>query len=125
MKTKFLLAGSLAMACAFAPLAQAQSAFNLYDSNRSVTGTTVDNSVAPTAASRDALAADQQLMRDIVTQLVIDSGMAGAKVDVQVDSGRVTLGGIVLDAPQRLRARSIADSVAGSANVTDRMTIGG
>ena len=125
MKTKFLLAGSLAMACAFAPLAQAQSSFNLFDTNRSITGTTVDSTVVPSTASQNAVAADQQLMRDVVTQLVIDPGMAGARVNVEVDQGRVTLSGIVLDTPQQLRARSIADNVAGSANVTDRMTTGG
>ena len=33
--------------------------------------------------------------------------------------------GIVLDTAQRLQARSIADGVAGPANVIDRMTTGG
>ena len=76
-------------------------------------------------ATAAAAAADRQLLNDVVTALTRESNMAGARIDVRVEEGRVTLSGVAVDTAQQQLARSIADGVAGPANVTDRMTTGG
>jgi osmotically-inducible protein OsmY len=121
------LAAAPALAQTFGPIAPA--AVNRSNANVSVTGTTIDDNALATAPNPSALTpeavGDRQLMADVVSALASDARMTGASIQVEVNDGRVTLGGVARDVAQSQAARSIADGVAGSANVTNRLTTGG
>jgi len=120
-----IAAAALACAPAFAQYSSA-NAISRVNGNTAVVGTTVDSTVgAPTETSAAALRSDQILLASVVNALVSDARMNGAQVEVQVSEGRVTLGGIVRDGDQSQAARAIADGIAGSANVTSKLTTGG
>jgi hypothetical protein len=121
----FGLAAALACAPAFAQYST--SAISRVNGNVSITGTTLDDNTlaAPTDPLTPEARNDQALLSGVVNALATDPRMQGARVDVQVGDGRVTLGGIVRDMAQSDAARSITDSVAGSANVVNRLTTGG
>jgi osmotically-inducible protein OsmY len=123
MTRQILLALATASALTSTAYAQNVTNYSLRNGNISVTGSTIDNSTSalPSAAAQ----ADQQLLTDVVTALATNAAMQGARIDVQVSQGRVTLSGVALDTGQQQQARAIADGIAGAANVTDRMTTGG
>jgi osmotically-inducible protein OsmY len=123
-----LSAAALLSAPAAAQLAgSSASAVSRIDGNVSVTGTTInDNTLAgPAAGATPEAVGDQQLLSELVTALATDARMTGARINVEVNDGRVTLGGVARDTVQSQQAREIADGVAGSANVTNRLTTGG
>jgi osmotically-inducible protein OsmY len=124
MKRKSLLA--LGLACALAGTAYAQSSYSLRNGATSVTGSTVNDSAlsAPATPTADMIS-DQQLLSQLVSALGTDPTLVGAQVDVRVENGRVTLSGVARDLAQQQQARTIANTIAGAANVTDRMTTGG
>jgi osmotically-inducible protein OsmY len=115
-----------AVALSTAP-AFAQNAISRVNGNTAVTGVTLDANTlsAPTDAITPEARGDQGLLTSLVNALAADPRMDGARVEVQVAEGRVTLGGVVRDAAQSQAARSIADVIAGPANVTNRLTTGG
>jgi osmotically-inducible protein OsmY len=117
---------AFATACALASTAFAQGAnYTLRNGNISVTGSTLSDTSSSSATASAAAQVDQQLLTNVVTALATDPAMAGARIEVQVAEGRVTLSGVALNTAQQEQARAIADRVAGSANVTNRMTTGG
>lgn len=88
----------------------------------SITGTTGDASL--TAGATVDAAADRVLLEQIVAQLAADPAIQGAAIDVQVAGGRVTLNGETRDTNQAESAKGVAQSIAGAANVTSRLTTG-
>lgn len=125
-----LAVGAVLLSCApaFAQFGgPSTSAISRVNGNTAVTGVTIGDSALATDTGTAAAQArsDQVLMSDLVTALATNPAMNGARIEVQVSGGRVTLGGVVQSVAQYNDARAIADSVAGSANVTNRLTTGG
>lgn len=87
----------------------------------SITGGLGDGTVSATGIVANP-AQDQVLLRQIVAELANDPAMQGAQIDVQVVGGRVTLNGITLGPAQAEAARSIAQSIAGSVNVSSNLS---
>ena len=116
------------LACALPMLALAQSTTTTVTTTTtpatSITGSTVAiPSSATTAITGDA-ASDQVLLNQIKAELVTDPAVAGAQIDVQVSGGRVILSGMTRDTNQLEAAKSIAQGVAGAANVTSNLVTG-
>jgi hypothetical protein len=117
-----------AVSLAFAVPALAQTS-----SNTTTTGgttpqptTTISGGLGEGTVSAVGIAAnpaqDEILMRQIVAELANDPAMQGAQIDVQVVGGRVTLNGITLGPAQAEAARSIAQGIAGSVNVSSNLS---
>ena len=131
-----------ALACAFPILALAQassttttttttvtagtqtSAVSLSSGDTSITGSAVAISPSATTAMTGNAASDQVLLSQITNELAADPAVKGAQIDVQVSAGRVTLSGVARDTNQAEAAKSIAQAVAGNANVTSSLTTG-
>ena len=115
---------ALALACALPALAQTSSSTVTSTTNgqtTSITGGTGDGSYSASGMVVDS-AQDQLLLREIVTTLANDPALAGAQINVQVVGGRVTLNGIALGIAQAEAARSTAQRIAGSANVSSNLS---
>ena len=128
-----------ALACALPILALAQSsstttttvnagtqtsAINLTSGDTSITGSSVAISPSATTAITGDAASDQVLLSQIASELAADPAVRGAQIDVQVSAGRVTLNGITRDTSQLEAAKSIAQGVAGAANVNSNLVTG-
>jgi hypothetical protein len=87
----------------------------------SITGGTGQGTVSATGAVVDPIQ-DQALVSQIVAELANNPAMNGAQVDVQVVGGRVTLNGIAVGPAQAEVARSTAQAIAGSANVSSNLS---
>jgi osmotically-inducible protein OsmY len=87
-----------------------------------ITGDTGSGTVSSAGIVVDANA-DRALLREVISALSADTSLRGAQIDVQVVGGRVTLNGITPGLAQAEAARSIAQSVAGSANVVSNLSI--
>jgi hypothetical protein len=68
--------------------------------------------------------ADRQLLTGIAAALRDDPSVAGARIDVQVVGGRVTLNGVAASQAQVEAVKGIAQGIAGSANVVSNLTSG-
>jgi osmotically-inducible protein OsmY len=127
---------ALALACALPAVAQTSSTTttttttggtsvaNVATTNgtsTSITGGTGQGTVSATGAVVNP-AQDQVLVSQIVAELANDPAMAGAQIDVQVVGGRVTLNGIAVGVAQAEAARSTAQAIAGSANVSSNLS---
>ncbi len=107
------------------PGAQAQSSsINLSSGDTSITGSTVTTSPSSTTAITGNAASDQVLLSQITSELAADPAVKGAQIDVQVSAGRVTLNGMTRDTNQLEAAKTIAQGVAGAANVTSNLVSG-
>lgn len=115
-----------ALACALPILALAQSSTTATTTTpaTSITGSTVAIPPSATTAITGDAASDQVLLNQIKAELVTDPAVAGAQIDVQVSGGRVTLTGMTRDTNQLEAAKSIAQGVAGAANVTSNLVTG-
>jgi len=129
-----------ALACALPILALAQSSsttttttvtagtqtssINLSSGDTSITGSSVAISPSSTTAMTGNAASDQVLLSQITSELAADPAVKGAQIDVQVSAGRVTLSGVARDTNQAEAAKSIAQAVAGAANVTSDLVTG-
>ena len=87
----------------------------------SITGGTGSGTVSASGAVVDPQA-DRALLGQVVSQLSADPTLAGSQIDVQVVGGRVTLNGITPGIAQAEAAKTIAQGVAGSANVVSNIT---
>ena len=115
---------ALAMACAFPALAQYASGTltpALPIPTTSITGGLGDNTYSASGVVINP-AQDQVLLRQVLNELASSPAMAGAQIDVQVVGGRVTLNGIALGPAQAENAKSIAQGVAGAANVSSNLS---
>ena len=112
---------ALALACALPALAQTTTTTTTNGSTTSITGGTGDGSYSASGIVVNT-AQDQLLVREIANALANDPAIAGAQIDVQVVGGRVTLNGIALGPAQAEAARSIAQGIAGSANVSSNLS---
>lgn len=112
-----------ALACALPILALAQSSTTT-TTTTSITGNTVAISPSATTAITGDAASDQVLLSQIKAELAADPAVIGAQIDVQVSAGRVTLSGMTRDTNQLEAAKSIAQGVAGAANVTSNLVTG-
>jgi hypothetical protein len=63
-----------------------------------------------------------EVRRRIVKELHADSGLAGSNIHVRVTSKSVVLSGSVPTLPNRLAARRIAETNAGTRKVVNRLT---
>ena len=87
----------------------------------SITGGTGSGTVSASGAVVDSQA-DRALLGQVVSQLSASPTLQGSQIDVQVVGGRVTLNGITPGIAQAEAAKSIAQAVAGSANVVSNIT---
>jgi len=111
-----------ALACALPILALAQAPSST--TTTSITGNTVAISPSATTAITGDAASDQVLLSQITSELAADPVIQGAQIDVQVSAGRVTLSGMTRDTNQAEAAKSIAQGVAGAADVTSNLVTG-
>jgi hypothetical protein len=100
------------------------SSVNLSSGDTSITGSAVAISPSAATAITGNAASDQVLLSQIASELAADPAVKGAQIDVQVSGGRVTLSGITRDTAQAEAAKSIAQGVAGAANVTSDLVTG-
>ena len=115
---------AMALACAFPALAQYSSGTLTPASpipTTSITGGLGDGTYSASGVVVDP-GQDQVLLRQVLNELASSPAMAGAQIDVQVVGGRVTLNGIALGPAQAEAARSIAQGVAGAANVSSNLS---
>ena len=87
----------------------------------SITGSTGAGTVSSAGVVVDAQA-DKALLNEVVAQLAATPSLQGAQIDVQVVGGRVTLNGSTPGIAQAEAARSIAQGVAGAANVASNLS---
>jgi hypothetical protein len=100
------------------------SAVNLSSGDTLITGNAVAISPSATTAVTGDAASDQVLLSQITSGLAADTAVKGAQIDVQVSAGRVTLNGVTRDTTQAEAAKTIAQGVAGAANVTSNLVTG-
>jgi len=126
-----ILAFALAMALPAFAQSYSSSSSTVTSSGSTVQQTTVANASGGTSitgrtgdATLGAVGseADRMLLSQIVAQLAADPQFQGAAIEVEVASGRVTLNGEARDTNQVESAKGVAQSIAGSANVTSRLT---
>lgn len=115
-----------ALACALPIFAFAQSSSSTTTTTpaTSISGNTVTISPSATTAITGDAASDQVLLSQIKAELAADPRVVGAQIEVQVSAGRVTLTGMTRDTNQLEAAKSIAQGVAGAANVTSTLVTG-
>ena len=87
----------------------------------SITGGTGAGTVSSAGVVVDAQA-DKALLNQVVAQLAATPSLQGSQIDVQVVGGRVTLNGSTPGIAQAEAARSIAQGVAGAANVASNLS---
>lgn len=87
----------------------------------SITGNTGTGTVSSAGVVVDAQA-DRALLNQVVAQLAATPSLQGAQIDVQVVGGRVTLNGSTPGMAQAETARSIAQGIAGAANVASNLS---
>jgi hypothetical protein len=68
---------------------------------------------------------DRELRDSVATALAEDPKLHGARINVLVSGGAVTLSGTALDQEQADQARAVAERLAGSARVTANIAAGG
>ena len=116
---------ALSLACALPAFAQTKSpatgTTGTPAPTTSITGGTGDGSYSASGVVVNP-AQDLVLVRQVVAELANDPAMAGAQIDVQVVGGRVTLNGMALGPAQAEAARSIAQGIAGAANVSSNLS---
>jgi len=125
----------VAMALALPALAQSSSSTSTVTSSgatvqqstvtngnaTSITGGMGTGTVSSSGAVVDAQA-DKALLNQVVAQLAAAPSLQGAQIDVQVVGGRVTLNGSTPGIAQAEAAKSIAQGVAGAANVASNLS---
>lgn len=87
----------------------------------SITGGTGQGTVSSSGVVVDAQA-DRALLSRVVAALAAAPDLQGSQIDVQVVGGRVTLNGATPGISQAESARSIAQAIAGSANVASNLS---
>ena len=87
----------------------------------SITGNTGTGTVSSAGVVVDAQA-DRALLNQVVAQLAATPSLQGAQIDVQVVGGRVTLNGSTPGIAQAETAKSVAQGVAGAANVASNLS---
>ena len=125
----------VAMALALPALAQSSSSTSTVTSSgatvqqstvtngnaTSITGGMGTGTVSSAGVVVDAQA-DKALLNQVVAQLAATPSLQGAQIDVQVVGGRVTLNGSTPGMAQAEAAKSIAQGVAGAANVASNLS---
>ena len=126
---KLILATALACALPLAATAQTSSTTTTTTTTfgpieaSTITGGTGEGTVSASGVIVNA-DADRALLTEIATALAGNTALAGASIDVQVVGGRVTLNGSARDMAQVEAAKSIAQGIAGAANVTSNLSAG-
>ena len=98
-----------------------QSTVTTGNNATSITGGTGSGTYSASGVVVDANA-DRALLSQVVSQLAADPSLQGSQIDVQVVGGRVTLNGLTPGIAQAEAAKSIAQGVAGSANVVSNLS---
>lgn len=111
-----------------AAAAASSSANGKVESSETIGVTTAEKRIVGTlrdTSPSGPSASDQALLNRVVAALVRDASMKGVNIEVDVQSGIVTLNGNVRDERQASRAIAIASGVAGGDRVTSQLAVKG
>ena len=79
----------------------------------------------PTNATVGSSASDRALRDSVASAITSDPSLQGARINVTVNNGVVTLSGSAKDGTQASRARAVAEGVAGTARVNASISTSG